>query len=371
MTEAIRQAVGVENAALNELHALNREIGECLECLQHSIRTIGILTSNAKIEAARVDGAGNDFSNFTAEIAHLAKRAQETVGGYLDEHRKLVILLHNVGKTQAQFQHKYQDTLVSISADLDTTLKSVEARRHHAAASAVDIAERSMRINMAIGTAVMSLQVSDISRQRIEHIHSALELLQTGYESSGEEEEGTWAGALDEPERDEITAAICGLQSEQLEDTIAEYDETVKKIHESLEQLVDECHSIANEGSHVYGTTGQDAKSFLGALKSKLGDGMSLIRDCQIARSAVTDASAVVATTVRELQEKINTVNHIVLDMTIVGMNAALKSRQLGGLGRGLGIIADELRNYANQTAKDADSLAPALGRVIAIGRAF
>lgn len=371
-TNAIRYAVADENAALTELLSLNKEIAERLTCLQRNIRTIGILTSNAKIEAARVEHGGSDFSNFTMEIAQLAKRAQETVDGYLTEHKKLILLLNNVRKVHTQFQHKYHGTLVSISEELDATLAVVDARRSQAAASAANIASRSKRINAAIGMAVMSLQISDITRQRVEHVHFALEHLHGGFQARPDDlSDDLWSQPLTEAERDGVAAAICRLQSAQIEDALHEYEETVHKIHDSLAQLVEECRGMAIEGKDIYGSTGQDADSFLEVLRNKLSVGLDLIHDCQTARSSVIHATAIVATIVRQLQQKVSSVNQIVLDMTLVGMNAALKSRQLGNLGRALGIIADELRSYAGQTARDADALRPALARVIASAESF
>jgi hypothetical protein len=372
MTHAIRDAVALENATLLQLIALNREIGERLLCLQRSIRTIAILTANAKIEAARVEHMHSDFSIFTVEIAQLAKRAQETVDGYLGEHRRLFILLGNVQKIQSQFQHKYQGTLVSIPDELDETLKAVDARRARAAASAGDIALRSKRINGAIGTAVMALQISDTTRQRIEHVHAVLEYLRDGLEIEAvEDSTDAWAHSLTAAEQADVAGAVCHLQAMQLIDAASEYEGTVGKIHESLVQLVDECRGVARQGADLYGSKVGDAGSFLEVLKRKLGLSLDLMHDCQSARASVMQAAAIVTTTVRQLQEKLGSVNQIVLDMTLVGMNAALKSRQLGNLGRGLGIIADELRSYANQTAMDADALRPALARVIESAEGF
>ncbi|MGO9133292.1 MAG: hypothetical protein ACLP8A_04470 [Methylovirgula sp.] len=371
-TESIRSAVAGEDDALTELLALNREIGERLTRLQSSVRTIGVLTSNAKIEAARVQQSGNDFANFTVEIGRLAQRAQDTVDSYLNEHKRLVVLLTNVRKVQTQFFQKYHGTLLSISDELDATLAIVEGRQRKAAASAATIAVRSKRINEAIGMAVMSLQISDITRQRIEHMCFALDHLRGGLEAApNNADQNFWSQSLTETESKAVVFAVCRLQSAQLADALNEYDETVSKIHMSLPQLVDECRRVAHEGGDVYGAAGRDSESFLDALKNKLALGLNLIHDCQIAGSAATHATAVVATTVRELQQKVSSVNQIVFDMTLVGMNAAFKSRQLGTVGLGLGIIADELRIYAQQTTADANALKPALANVISAAERF
>ncbi len=251
-TESIRSAVAGEDDALTELLALNREIGERLTRLQSSVRTIGVLTSNAKIEAARVQQSGNDFANFTVEIGRLAQRAQDTVDSYLNEHKRLVVLLTNVRKVQTQFFQKYHGTLLSISDELDATLAIVEGRQRKAAASAATIAVRSKRINEAIGMAVMSLQISDITRQRIEHMCFALDHLRGGLEAApNNADQNFWSQSLTETESKAVVFAVCRLQSAQLADALNEYDETVSKIHMSLAQLVDECRRVAHNATQI------------------------------------------------------------------------------------------------------------------------
>ncbi|MHB8883583.1 MAG: hypothetical protein ACYC5H_00625 [Methylovirgula sp.] len=362
---AIGDATEEEDTALGELVGLNREVAQRLRRLQQSIRTISILTSNAKIEAASLDTTGSSFSDFTMEIAQLARKAQDTVDSYLREHDKLVMLLNAACKAHQQFLRKYQNTVLSVSGDLDVTLQAVAARRHDAASSAVEIAHSSKRINEAISTAIMALQINDTTRQRIEHVQFALETLVDGITPPSDAGEETEASPLMQAEQEGIVAAVCRLQAVQVDDALEEYEGELDKIHDSLTLLVQECHRIGQQGRELYGSTGRETGSFLESLKVKLAAAVGLIHDCQTARDTVNRATATVATTVKQLRSQVSSVSQIVLDMTLVGMNAALKSRQLGSRGRGLGIIADELRDYAHQIAQDADALMPAFGRVI------
>lgn len=366
MISAIGSVIPDENRALTELLKVNKDVASGLERLQNNIRIISILTLNAKIEAASVEREESDFSSFTLEIAQLAATARATVDGYLREHRKLVALLKGACKSKALFQQKYQSPLLSLSGQLSESLKAVESRRRQAAESALDIGACSKRINAAIGGAVMALQISDITRQRIEHVHFAVEHMISGLSGDGSQcTDDGWGQSADLAERESAAAYICAMESAQMDGALTEYEEEAGKIHESLKNLEEECAGVAQHGQELYGSAGKDSGSFLEVLKANLNVAMRLIHECMKAQASVDSATAAVTSTVIELQRQIISVSQIVLDMTLVGMNAALKSRQLGSKGKGLGIIADELRSYAHQTAQEAENLTPALELVI------
>lgn len=366
MISAIGSVIPDENKALTELLLVNKDVACRLDRLQNTIRIISILTLNAKIEAASVERDGSDFSNFTLEIAQLATTARATVDGYLRQHEKLLVLLNEACKAKALFQQKYQSSLLSLSGELSESLAAVESRRRQAAESALDIGARSKRINSAIGGAVMALQISDTTRQRIEHVHFAVEHMISGLSvQSTHLDDEVWAQAGDAAGRESAAAYICAMESAQMDAALAEYEEEAGKIYEALTRLEEECAGVAHHGQDLYGSSGKESGSFLEALKAKLNVAAGLIHECVKAQASVDRATAAVTSTVTELQGQIVSVSRIVLDMTLVGMNAALKSRQLGNSGKGLGIIADELRSYANQTAREADGLTPALELVI------
>jgi hypothetical protein len=372
--EAMGRALDGESAVLHELVVLNREVSVLLAQLHTNVRTVSILSLNAKIEAAGIDGKGNDFINFTQEMAQLAQTAQATIDTFRHEHEKLVTLLDAASKAQTTFQKSYGRSLFSIAQGLDASLLAVDARRRQAGLAAVEIGKRSRQITGAIGSAICALQIADTTRQRIEHVHDALCLLLRGIKFEPAASTGSaelWSQTLNTSERENLIAFICRLQSAQIEDVLREYEDQVRVIFASLTQLAEESRSVVREGSQIFGSSDQDSGSFMAQLKRELRLGVELMRDCQAARACVDTATLTVARTATQLQQRVSAIGQIVLDMTLVGLNAALKSRQIGAKGRGLGIIADELRLSAAKTVKDADILMPALDRIIGAARKF
>lgn len=362
-----------ENAMLADLVVANRDVAGCLDNLQQSIRVMSILTLHAKIEASSIDAGNQAFSSFTAEIAQLAKVAQTSVEGYVAEHGRLVSLLAAASAEQSRFQRRYQGKLATIVGDLEAALSAVEARRHQTSAAAGEIARRSRQISDTVGLLVFDLQIGDTTRQRIEHVETALATLGRGLapaQSDGAPQEA-WSAGLDVTQRLAITLFVCAMLAAQIRDAAQEFDAKVDKIHGSLRDLTQEAGGIARLGAELYGSKGGAATSFLAVLEKQLGLGFEIVRDCSAALADLDRTTATVATATMHLRQQVSSIGQIVLNMRLVGMNAALKSKQIGASGRGLGAIAEQLRSYANETVNHADALLPALGKVIETTESF
>jgi hypothetical protein len=61
----------------------------------------------------------------------------------------------------------------------------------------------------------------------------------------------------------------------------------------------------------------------------------------------------------------------IVVEVTIIGTNARLKSARLGERGKGIGVIAQELRIYSDRIVNGIRELPPALDRVVTFAQRF
>jgi hypothetical protein len=209
------------------------------------------------------------------------------------------------------FQRKHQPNLQSIAAEITESLGIVNVRRKEIAVVLADIARGSQHVGMQIGQGVMALQIGDSTRQRIEHVHQALHLA---------------ADALETPPT--------GVRWANLD-------------------------------------VSQPLNSFLEQLEKKLKAARDIIDDCRSARAIVDQATNAVVTTMADLNERTAGLSEIVIDMTIIGTNAILKSSRLGQRGKGLNVIAQELRDYASRVVQGIKGLPAALQEVISFVESF
>ncbi len=360
--DSTKAALESERVALGELLTLNREIAAGLERVQSGARTMTILTLNAKIEAARIDGDGEDLSIFSIEMARTVKTAQDTVELHGSAQADLIHLLEVACTQQEQFEGAHREKIAAISCELSSAFLSVDERRRRAASIACGIGQRSMQISSAIGSAIIALQIGDNTRQRIEHVVSSLRMLRADLPAdsvaSGEELSA----------EDRATARVTmSLEAAQIDAALNGFEDGVGQIRYSLARLAEDCTAIGQEGKQICGAGDGAPGSFFAALKDKLVTSKKLMHECAAASASVDDAKASALGTLVSLQERMKSLNEAVKQMTLVGINAALKSRHFGPNGLGLGVIAEQLRTYAKQISVDAEELMPALSRAIAL----
>jgi hypothetical protein len=93
--------------------------------------------------------------------------------------------------------------------------------------------------------------------------------------------------------------------------------------------------------------------------------------ECRRARAIVDRAAAAVGATMADLEQRTANLSEIIIDVTMIGTNALLKSSRLGDRGKGLSVIAQELRSYAAKIVEGVEELPAALREVAAFVARF
>lgn len=364
----IGQALTGESEGLTSLVHLNKRISAHIETVASNIRTIMALVFNVKIEAASLTAtADNNMMDFAQGLQVLAVNAQQAIDEYQSTHSKLYELLQSTTSRQLSFQNSHQQQLISIASEIGTSLQVIVQHRREIALSSADIKAQSQKIGMHIGQGVVALQIGDSTRQRIEHVHRALclaaDLLTSGSLSADE--------GFDKDDHTIIASSICNLQSAQLDAALTDFTFEMNKIAEMLVHLAEESESLALRGQTLSGSGGNGKDSFLEKLEKKLEAVNVLVQESYHARIVVDQAAIAVGASISNMDAQTARLSEIVVDMTMLGMNAVLKSTHLGQSGKGLNVIALELRNYALQVVSGIKELKPAIDEAMKIIRQF
>jgi len=363
---AIGQALTAESEGLISLVRLNKRISAQIEGVASNIRTIMALVFNVKIEAASLTAAAdNNMMDFAQGLQILAVNAQRAIDEYQSTHSKLYELLKGTASTQLSFQNSHQQRLISIASEIGTSLQVVVQRRQEIAVASADIKTQSQQIGLHIGQGVVALQIGDSTRQRIEHVHRALclaaDLLDSGSARSSD--------SSDRRHNITVASAICHLQSAQLTEALTDFNLEMNKIAELLRHLADDAEALALRGLTLSGAGENGKDSFLEKLEKKLESVNVLVQETYDARIIVDRAAVAVSASISDMDDQTARLSEIVVDMTMLGMNAVLKSTRLGQSGKGLNVIALELRNYALQVVGGINEVKPAIGEVMTIIR--
>ena len=370
--EANALALGGESRALDDLVALNLSIAERIVTLTDSGRMIAMLVFNVKIEAASLSDAGEDLRAFVAGLHQLAQRAQQALEQYRQTHAKLYVLLRASGEAQKRFQESHQAQLQAISGEIAASVAALADRRGETSAALSDIGARSQSVGAKIGQCVMALQVGDSTCQRIDHVCRALGLAADGLETdAGEAMWADFGEIVGAATRDAAVAWICRLQSRQLGAAVNDFVDESDKIAQALQGLLADAAELAACDRALFGTREGGCDSFIETLKRRLQAARAIMNECRRAHAEVDRAAAAAAATMVDLEQRTAGLSEIIVDVTMIGTNALLKASRLGERGKGLSVIAQELRAHAAGIVEGVETLPAALREVAAFVERF
>lgn len=339
-----------ERQALADISERLEALRAPLERLVTSIRTIAILARSARVETAYLSSNQLNFTEFASEILTLADGAREGINVFVRDFNVLSRLLTSAREAQAAFDTTRRDQIAAGVVELQAAFDAIEARQHEAVQVSRQLAERSQKIAAMVGDCIMSLQAGDSTRQRLEHVDSAL------------------SQALDSDGPVEEVKGECLLQAAQLTDAIDEFSQATDQITASLAGLTRETDGVVDLGRSLVGhrVRGADRTHDLHEqLRHRLASASALIRDCEAARAGVDGVMASLASTLQTFRTGLGSLQDISRSITTVGLNAAIKSFRIGTDGRGLAVISQDLRTYAEQIVDDTHGLIEVFQEVI------
>jgi hypothetical protein len=350
----LAQTLPAETALLGTVAASVARASVLLQQLIKHIHTIGIITRSSRIEAASLDGDRGEFMSFTQEAAELAKSVERSIVACSKEQEQLAKAIATALRGQTEFEDRYLTQLLSVSSELISAHR--EIRRHQILSMRLAELARTgtMRIGGAVGTAIVSLQAGDSTRQRFEHICSALDSVGAAGGMAPVVTEGLAVAA----------PFICVLEGAQLRDSVSEFEAHLAEICRSLAALSSDSARITDHRRALYGSDDGDMTSFLAVMKQRFAQASSLVAACGRANMSVAASMSVSENLLGKFRDAISALDDVVADITLIGMNAGLKAARLGDRGSAFVVIANELKFAAERISAGANLLNPVLDTI-------
>ena len=266
---------------------------------------------------------------------------------------------------QIAFETGQSDAIRLIPERLNATVSSMPSQHRRSVRAIAAVAKRSERIRHQVRCAITALQAGDITRQRLEHAEYALSLV------TDQPPDPSGDTALTPEERQEFATTTCRLQSAQLSATAEEFERNRRRIAGSLTAMAGEARILRSLAASTYGSAEHDQGTFIGDLEAQVGAAISLFEDYRTARAEAAQAMVSVSVAAESLCEHLRTVQSLEDDIRVMGLNTTLQCARVGPEGRPLGLIAQELRAYGNEFAREASALIDEVERLTTITGSF
>ncbi|UPJ68062.1 chemotaxis protein [Bradyrhizobium sp. 191] len=347
----LAQALPAESALLETIGKSTAEASALLKPLFKHIQIITIIARSARIEAAALDGDREGFLAFTQEAYDLGKAVQGAIEGCARDQQRLSEAVATAFGRQKEFESRYRNQLAAESAELGSAYSGLHDQRRNSSHLADRAGSSTWKIAEAVGSAIVSLQAGDSTRQRLEHVSHGLGLVA-----------GAAPSLVPGPiASDDGARAICQLQAAQLRDAQREFGGDIGQIVRALTAILHDAGSVVGHGRTLFGGEDGGSSSFLTRIKQTLAHASTLIATCEGAGRSVDEALAIVEDTLTKFRQAIAGLAEATIDITLIGMNAGLKASHLGSRGSAFVVIANELKATADHVSVGAGRLKPVL----------
>jgi len=358
--EEISQMAGArseDRAHLDRLKVLTDGIAGRLVHMKQAVRDADALAINAKIASARISESGLDFEDFAREISRTLQLTSQNLEKFGAELRGARDRVGAAMSRQMAFERQQDATVRSIGARLGSTLDCIAGHNRLATQTTTEVARRGDLIRQRIGNAIVALQTGDATHQRLEHAGLGLHLLLEELRPAASE-------ASEADRREHLARSICPAISALLADAATELDRDMQSLGEALNSLAADARSLHELGTDTFGSGRRDGAAFVAELEDPVRQASGLLQSFGEAREGTSEVIAAVSEATGSLSRHLASVRSLEADIRIMGLNATLKCARAGTTGRALGVVAQELRSYANVFETEADALMTEVGEI-------
>ena len=328
----------VDAAALSRLIEGNRGLRRRFDDLAGDMRMMVIVSRSARLEAVVSPEQRVSVEDFSRTIDQQIGAVQARLDGCAAEHGKLTELLEQGARGHRAFEEAHGGRIEALAADLDAALVALGDRRDRGLALMEEAGRRTRAITASAGLAMVSLQIGDTTRQRLEHVSVALERAETA-----------------ESREPAVAELLRRLGEAQLRDTVSTFAAEGAQLLDAFGTLSGEVDGLVAAGRATHGT-GAGGGS-MAAFRARFDIARGVVTACDASRRVIENATGGLGAMLVALDDTLQTLSRTSEDLVIVAVNVGLKAARLGPEGRGLVTVAGELKRLSGQLAVAADHL--------------
>lgn len=342
---------------LERIPVLLEQVSQPLESFRKMTKTLRMLGISTKIESSRLGDMGNGFQTLALDVEKLSELVCQKSVNIL-EHR------HQLSKTIAadlQVVHASETAqnrdVSDILAKTSRNLEELEGVNTRCGTLGNLISSISRDVTANISEVVSSLQMHDMTRQQVEHIVGAVELLSANLRDS------TGMASTREIHRKLIIEAgdVCELQSAQLRFATSELSTAVCSIVDNLRDVAAKQASMASEILSTTGLVDSGGGSFMEAMHRGMDTVTAVLTNCAESERGMSATLSHVANTMQEVTGFVTDIESIGSEIGLIALNAQIKAAHTGRDGAALGVLAEAIKRLSVDAIIQTDTVSQIL----------
>lgn len=299
----------------------------------------------------KIAGAGlAEFSGFADEIRDRIQSGADEVARFGANLEAMRAQLTDARSFSSKTLTDFGSIIPPIIKGLTENSARIVAQHREMAEIAGQVKKIAQGVQGKIGSVLSNLQIGDITRQRIEHIQSILQLLEEFVASSEGE-------VLTETEHEVLREAVLQLVSAQMDETAADFQRDCSKIFTSISSFIDDAGRILSLRDELVDRSSNGDNNVLALMERDIVEACKLAERVQGSSGDADKVVFSVAESAQELLRGIEVLRSIKIDIHYMALNSNLRCSKLGEAGRSVNVVSGEMRIFAGKLETPADAI--------------
>ncbi len=332
------------------------EITDYLQGFDKIIKQFRMLGISTKIESARLGTEDYGFFALAETVDNLSGLINEKAKAILEKSKFLVGVLNNTTSNLAGLEKEQKILASDIINNISHSSETLKSKFDKKVRQTENISRRSSGISGNIGEIVTSIQFQDITRQRLEHVKSAFEELDSEINSQTE------SGETENLE--EILGRIIDiitLESSQVKNAINEFNGATEKITGNLKGVERNIAGMFSETVELITETGNTALRNVNSELNVVSKGLR--KNIEI-KSELTASINSVISIVDDLSKYVLEIEDIGTEIELIALNARVKAARAGKNGSALGVLSETIQRLSVDARSQTGSTSHVLNNI-------
>ena len=338
---ALPEAQRARAAKLTSVAGAARVVNAHVMDMHEALRVLRIYGTNIKIAAA----GEADFVGFVDGMAERLGLGEQHLDAFLAKLKELMAGIGGVQQAERLLAAECARVVPAVPLRLLANATELRAHGVRQAEMARRVADIARDMQARIGVVLCALQVGDSTRQRLEHVVAALEMLAARDRAEGADP------VIEAVVRDHIHRLLAA----QLEAASVDFEREAALLLGSLTAMGPDTARLLGM---IAAENDGDGRTFLQRLEHGIAEVECVTAQLHEARERSGSMAAIIADMVEELTGRLGKLRRIRLDVQHMATNTRLLGRRFGALGKAVSVIAVEIDVYAGRLGAAMDGLA-------------
>lgn len=316
-------------ADMARIGSASRVLRDHVMDMRQALRVLHIYGMNIKI-AASGEAA---FVGFVNDMGQRLATGEEHLEGFLAKLKELSGSVGSVQQAGRLLAAEARKILPAVPQRLTRDADALHAHLGDVASMARQVAEIARTVQGRVATMLGALQVGDSTRQRLEHVVSALQLL-----------DGC-AHGIPDMVRVEVAAVVHRLLAALLETSAADFDRDAARLVSALKALQPDTAALLDL---IEDDAGRNGRPFLVQIEEAVGEVAVITVQLQEADQRSGAMLGLITETVDELTGRLEQLQRVQFNVQDIATNTRLLCRRHGDLGKAVSVVAGEVDIYAH-----------------------